>query len=330
MPPMFNLVRLLHRVVPMPDDPARWSPLDKLRCRSMAVITARLATGARSGDMAEALASLTRADVHGAKLTRGTFVGLARHKTALSAQGASHTRTLWLEELPADSACIDAHRWMQVWCGYRMWATTNGQWSDRSGLTDRLFGVNSETLSRDVRCLLVAAGWRDPRSHALRGGALSYLNSLGHDLGDLRQLFGWSGPDAAVRRFYERAHPLGQAWPEAMAKARELGAVFDDDSWLAGDTIMVFDAETNPDPPCMICGRTEYAANFVLCEDCSRGGHTTCMGLSGGVPLAEWRCAKCARRYRAAEEQADAVDDVDLPSFDLDNNEALDAECGDR
>lgn len=44
--------------------------------------------------------------------------------------------------------------------------------------------------------------------------------------------------------------------------------------------------------PCLVCGRADDEAAFVLCESCPSGGHFRCLNLPS-VPEGEWFCGAC-------------------------------------
>jgi hypothetical protein len=44
--------------------------------------------------------------------------------------------------------------------------------------------------------------------------------------------------------------------------------------------------------PCLVCGRADDEAAFVLCESCPSGGHFQCLNLAR-VPEGEWFCGAC-------------------------------------
>ena len=54
--------------------------------------------------------------------------------------------------------------------------------------------------------------------------------------------------------------------------------------------------------PCLVCGRADDEAAFVLCESCPSGGHFRCLNLPR-VPEGDWFCGACGgeRRRRRRE-----------------------------
>ena len=44
--------------------------------------------------------------------------------------------------------------------------------------------------------------------------------------------------------------------------------------------------------PCLVCGRADDEASFVLCESCPRGGHFQCLNMPR-VPEGDWFCGAC-------------------------------------
>ena len=48
------------------------------------------------------------------------------------------------------------------------------------------------------------------------------------------------------------------------------------------------------DTPCLVCGKTDGEADFLLCDSCPKGGHYRCLGLPG-IPEGDWHCEACAK-----------------------------------
>ena len=48
------------------------------------------------------------------------------------------------------------------------------------------------------------------------------------------------------------------------------------------------------DTPCLVCGKTDGEADFLLCDSCPKGGHYRCLGLPG-IPDGDWHCEACAK-----------------------------------
>jgi hypothetical protein len=47
------------------------------------------------------------------------------------------------------------------------------------------------------------------------------------------------------------------------------------------------DGDGDDETPCMVCGRTDGEASFVLCDGCPKSGHCQCMKMPG-VPSGDW------------------------------------------
>ena len=48
------------------------------------------------------------------------------------------------------------------------------------------------------------------------------------------------------------------------------------------------------DTSCLVCGKTDGEADFLLCDSCPKGGHYRCLGLPR-VPDGDWHCEACAK-----------------------------------
>ena len=55
--------------------------------------------------------------------------------------------------------------------------------------------------------------------------------------------------------------------------------------------------------PCLVCGRTQGAASFVLCDSCPKGDHYGSLGLPS-IPEGDWFCAGCEGNGKAEKFKA--------------------------
>ena len=46
--------------------------------------------------------------------------------------------------------------------------------------------------------------------------------------------------------------------------------------------------------PCFVCGKKKIAATMILCDQCQRGWHMTCLTPTlTSLPSEQWSCLRC-------------------------------------
>ena len=101
-----------------------------------------------------------------------------------------------------------------------------------------------------------------------------------------------ANPYESIGPGYARAEDMPRT-DAAIAEAKLVTSLPDGWMDLPPDPPRPAPAAAPPDEtPCLVCGRADDEASFVLCESCPKGGHFRCLNLPG-VPEGDWFCPAC-------------------------------------
>lgn len=63
---------------------------------------------------------------------------------------------------------------------------------------------------------------------------------------------------------------------------------------------------------CALCESTRDEDKMIFCDQCDRGYHTFCLGLTN-IPSGNWQCPKCTPKRKTSDDSNDSEVEI-LPT----------------